>query len=230
MRVVAKSRFKTVASPEADGMYAWDEAQLRPHLRRPLPRGFYSQSPQTVARELLGRLLVSELCGELVAGIIVETESYLATRDSACHGSRGRTPKSEVMFGEAGVSYVYPIHAKYCFNVVTETINRPSAVLIRAIQPLWGIKTMEQRRSVGAQRDLARGPARLCQALAIDRRQNGLDLTLGRELWIDQCQGLEIDVRQIRATPRIGVTSAKSLKLRFIVAGNPFVSGPSYMR
>lgn len=230
MRAVAKSRFKSNQLRGTGDVLELDEFLLQHKLRRPLQREFYSRDPQTVARELLGRLLVSELCGDRVAGIIVETESYLARGDSACHGSRGRTPKSEVMFGEAGVSYVYPIHAKYCFNVVTETVDRPSAVLIRAIQPLFGLKTMEQRRSAGGQRDLARGPARLCQALAIDRRQNGLDLTLGCDLWIDAGQGIAVDNRQIRTTPRIGVTSAKTRKLRFIIAGNPFVSGPRYLR
>ncbi len=196
----------------------------------PLGRGFYERSPRIVARQLLGRLLVSRIGGELATGIIVETESYLATGDSACHAARGRTPKTEVMFGSAGLSYVYPIHAKVCFNVVTQSAERPSAVLIRAIEPVEGLATMRRRRRVESANDFARGPARLCQALAIDRTHNGLDLTLGDRLWIESKPAQVIRSKEIRVTQRIGVTSAKDALLRFVVAGNPFVSGPRRLR
>jgi DNA-3-methyladenine glycosylase len=168
---------------------------------------------------------VSRIGGSIVAGVIVETESYLANGDTACHASRGRTPKTEVMFGQAGLAYVYPIHAKYCFNVVTEQIDRPSAVLVRAVEPIVGIEAMQSRRGVEKIRDLARGPARLCQALSIDRAHNGLDLSLGRSLWIESRPAREIRSRHIRVTRRIGVTSAQELELRFVIDGNPFVSG-----
>ena len=196
----------------------------------PLDRAFYQRSPRVVARQLLGRLLVSQVGGELVSGIIVETESYLAQGDSACHAARGRTPKTEVMFGEAGISYVYPIHAKYCFNVVTQTVGRPSAVLIRAIEPVQGFTLMRRRRQIENFHDLARGPARLCQALAIDRAHNGIDLTLGRRIWIEAKPARVIRPNEVRATRRIGVTSAQDYLLRFVVAGNCFVSGPKRMR
>ena len=192
----------------------------------PLDRAFYQRSPRIVARQLLGRLLVSRIGGELVSGIIVETESYLAKEDSACHAARGRTPKTEVMFGEACFSYVYPIHAKVCFNVVTQSVGRPSAVLIRAIEPVAGFAVIRRRRRIDALRDLTRGPARLCQALAIDRTHNGLDLTLGNRLWIEAKPARLVRPNEIRRTRRIGVTSAKDKMLRFVIAGNCFVSGP----
>ncbi len=168
--------------------------------------------------------------GELTSGIIVETESYLAKGDSACHASRGRTPKTTVMFGSGGFAYVYPIHAKYCFNIVTEIASRPSAVLIRAIEPVDGIEIMQLRRRVDALGELARGPGRLCQALGIGREHNGLDLRLGRGVWIESVRQRAFTTKQIRATERIGVTSAQELKLRFVVVGSSFASGPKHSR
>lgn len=192
----------------------------------PLDTGLYSANPQSVARKLLGRLLVSVQNGELTSGIVVETESYLAVADSACHAARGRTRKTDVMFGPCGIAYVYPIHAKYCFNVVTENPGRPSAVLIRAIEPIDGIEVMQRRRQVEAITDLARGPARLCQAMGIGREHNGLDLTIGQRIWIESKPLRRYSERQIRLTPRVGVTTAQDLLLRYVVAGNRFVSGP----
>jgi DNA-3-methyladenine glycosylase len=159
-------------------------------------------------------------------GIIVETESYLAEGDSACHAAKGKKPKNEIMFGQAGIAYVYPIHAKFCFNVVTEEIDRPSAVLIRAIEPVRGIDVMGFRRGTDELRDLTRGPARLCQACSIDRQQNGLDLTVARQLWIASRPLRVVEPHEIRITRRIGVTSATDLELRFLIDGCPFVSGP----
>jgi DNA-3-methyladenine glycosylase len=195
----------------------------------PLDRKFYSRSPQVVARQLLGCVLVSEEDGDRVSGVIVETESYLAEGDSACHAARGRTARTAVMFGPSGMAYVYSIHAKYCFNVVTEREGRASAVLIRAIEPLEGIDSMRLRRRTDAVRDLTRGPARLCQALAIGPYHNNLDLTRGRTLWIET-GSRTFRSSQIRVTRRIGVTSAEELELRFAVANHPFVSGPKSMR
>lgn len=167
------------------------------------------------------------------AGRIVETEAYLACDDSACHAFRGRSKKNASMFGPAGRAYVYVIHARHCLNVVTETVGRPSAVLIRALEPLAGLTWMQRRRGTTIVRDLARGPARLCEALAVDRRLDGHNLTQGRELWI---AGPEASARwlsgivpsplgEIALTRRIGVTSAHELRLRFIASGSPFLSG-----
>jgi DNA-3-methyladenine glycosylase len=190
-----------------------------------LAREFYLRDPATVARELLGKLLLRETSAGMCGGRIVEAEAYLSRRDAACHASRGMTRRTEVMFGDGGHAYVYMIHHRWCLNAVTEPTGTASAVLIRAIEPLVGLELMHQRRRTDIVRDLARGPARLCEALAVDRTQNGWDLTAGRELWIaDDCELNGRPPRTVRSA-RIGVTSAHRRLLRFYVADNRFVSG-----
>ncbi|HUG93263.1 MAG TPA: DNA-3-methyladenine glycosylase [Planctomycetaceae bacterium] len=191
-------------------------------LRAPLPHCFYERDPVTVARELLGKCLVCSHGRHVTAGRIVEVEAYLARGDEACHAFRGRTRRNDSMFGPAGRAYVYSIHARYCLNAVTETEGVPSAVLIRAVEPLDGIRLMERRRGTTAALDLARGPARLCEAFGIDRSLDGWDLTRGRRLWIARGDGSEPP--PIAASPRVGVTSAHELPLRFYVPDNRFVS------
>ena len=199
-----------------------------PDARQILTGTFYSRGTIQVARELLGKQLVSTLEGETIRGIIVETEAYLASGDSACHASKRRTPRTEVMFGRGGLAYVYPIHGRVCFNVVTETEERGCAVLIRAVEPTTGWEVIKQRRGVIDQRRLTTGPACLCQAFAIGRAVNQSDLTVGRDVWVEEPN--EPVQFEIGISERIGVTSAKNLQLRFYQAGNPFVSGPSRMR
>lgn len=194
---------------------------------KPLTRDFYDRDPQAVAADLLGKLLVRKSDGGLCAGYIVETEAYLSCEDAACHASRGRTRKNATMFGRPGLLYVYPIHSRHCMNAVTEDEGTASAVLIRAIEPVTGIARMERRRGTTVARDLARGPGRLCQALDVDRRLDGWDLTSGRRIWIAED---EVSVRppvSVARSARIGVTSAHDLELRFFVAGSPFASGTS---
>ncbi len=191
----------------------------------PLPREFYDRDVKRVAQELLGKLLLRRTDDGLTSGRIVETEAYLAKNDSACHASRGKTRRNATMFGPPGHAYVYSIHARYCLNTVTEPLDVPSAVLIRAIEPLEGIELMQQRRGVEQLTDLTRGPARLCEALAIDRQLDTHDLTIGRELWIVD-DGFDIDEKSIITTRRIGVTSAEDLPLRYVIADSQYVSGP----
>lgn len=195
--------------------------------KRVLEQDFYARDTKLVARELLGCLLVSTIAGKKAAGIIVETEAYLAKNDSACHGVQGMNRKNATMFDEAGRAYVYPIHAKHCFNCVTQAVDQPTAVLIRAIQPMVGIPIMKERRTTDKESNLCSGPAKLCQSLAIDRQSDGLDLTLGQKIWIEQSDN---PPNKIKQTTRIGVTSAENLKLRFVIAGSAFASGPKYMR
>jgi len=190
-----------------------------------LPREFYARDPAVVARELLGKRLLRETPAGLCGGRIVEAEAYLSNRDPACHASRGLNRKNAAMFGPPGHAYVYMIHARWCLNAVTEPEGTPSAILIRAIEPLEGIDLMQQRRRTDILRDLARGPARLCEALAIDRTSNHCDLTIGRDLWIAEDPTLNgTPLRTIRSA-RIGVTSAHRRLLRFYLADNAFVSG-----
>jgi DNA-3-methyladenine glycosylase len=200
----------------------------RPTKPCPLDRPFYDRDPVIVARELLGKRLVSKTRDGLTAGRIVEVEAYLSANDPACHAARGMTRRNASMFAPAGLAYVYSIHSRWCFNVVTMPEGVPSAVLIRAVEPLEGLALMHARR-VGAPRplELARGPARLCQALGIDRQLDRHDLTVGRRLWIEDAPGERFDVR---VTPRIGISSAQELPLRFLVADNPYVSKPWFGR
>ncbi len=192
----------------------------------PLNQTFYEANTAQVARNLIGKTLVSVIDRKLVSGTIVETEAYLPSNDSACHASKHRTQRTEVMFGPAGFAYVYPIHAKYCFNIVTESIEQGCAVLIRALEPISGRTTIERRRGVQDPRRLTTGPANLCQSLGIDRSTNGHDLTLGKKVWIEEGLGLTESGITIKTSRRIGVTSAKARLLRFYSAGNPYVSGP----
>jgi DNA-3-methyladenine glycosylase len=195
-------------------------------LPLPLLRDFYARHPAIVARELLGKRLVRQTAdGSISAGRIVEAEAYLSSRDSACHASRGKTRKNATMFGPAGHAYVYMIHARWCLNAVTEDVGVPSAVLIRAIEPLEGIEQMHLRRGIEKQLDLARGPARLCAALDVTKQYDGWDLTAGRELWIADDAGPNGAPLKVARSRRIGVTSAHHRLLRFFVAGSPYVSG-----
>jgi DNA-3-methyladenine glycosylase len=200
---------------------------------RPLPKEFYDRPPQIVAPELLGKRLVRVTPEGLTAGRIVEVEAYLASGDPACHAARGRTNRNAAMFAPPGKAYVYSIHARWCFNVVTEPEGTPSAILVRAIEPLEGIDLMQLRRGTERLLDLARGPARLCEAMVIDKSLNGHDLTRRRDLWIEEGRAVpsrhvstdESQLRVIRSSPRIGISSAQDLLLRHYVAGSPFVSG-----
>ena len=194
-------------------------------LQVALPRAFYDRDVVTVARELLGKLLVRRIGRALTVGRIVETEAYLAAEDTANHSHRGRTRRNASMFGPPGHAYVYAIHARWCLNAVTEPEGTASAVLIRAVEPLRGVLAMRRRRRTDALRDLTRGPGRLCEAFAIDRALDGCDLTRGRGLWVAPRDHADDPPFQVLVTPRIGVTSAHDLPLRFAVAGSPFVSG-----
>lgn len=196
---------------------------------QPLPREFYARGPELVARDLIGKLLIRDTTSGRAGGIIVECEAYLSRRDPACHASRGQTRRNATMFGPPGHAYVYTIHNRWLLNAVTEPIGTPSAILIRAIEPLWGLEQMQQRRGTEILRDLARGPGRLAEALAIDRTYDGWDLTLGQELWIAQVPTNGHPLKILRSS-RIGISSAKHRLLRYFATGNPFVSGKRHVR
>jgi DNA-3-methyladenine glycosylase len=160
---------------------------------RILPRTYFNRPTLTVARSLVGKYLIRCIDGREVAGKIVEVEAYVGSQDKACHASKGRTQRTEVMFGPAGVAYVYLIYGMYyCLNVVTEREEFPSAVLIRAIE-LDG--------------ELIDGPGRLCRVLQIDRRLNRVDLTTGESLWFED-RGVSVRKGDVEAHPRIGVDYA----------------------
>ena len=172
-----------------------------------LKHHFYARDTRAVARELLGKKLVRKYRGHTLSGLICETEAYLGTIDSACHASRGKTPRNAVMFGRAGVAYVYFVYGMHhMLNIVTEDELNPCAILIRALVPLDGLELMQRYRG-RAGKVLTDGPAKLCQALAINKTLNGWDLTAGRKLWVEAQPS--IPARFIRKGPRIGIDYAR---------------------
>ncbi|HEY8325046.1 MAG: DNA-3-methyladenine glycosylase [Ktedonobacterales bacterium] len=190
----------------------------------PLPRAFYDRPTLEVARELIGKTLLRRTGEGVAGGLIVETEAYVSAIDPSAHGFRGQTPRNRSMFGEPGHAYVYRSYGiHFCLNVVTEGEGVAAAVLIRAIRPLVGVELMRARRGERiAERDLARGPGRLCQALALTLADDGADL-LGPSLWLAETPAMEAAL-PIAATPRVGIAQAAEWPWRFVVAGDPFVS------
>jgi DNA-3-methyladenine glycosylase len=190
---------------------------------RALPASFYARPTPVVARRLLGHVLVSEVGGRRTAGRIVETEAYLGPEDPASHGYRARrTRRNASMFERPGTAYVYFTYGMHwCLNAVTEREGFPAAVLIRALQPLEGLATMRRRRRSSSDRELCSGPAKLCQALGVTGREDGVSLTRGR-LRIVRHESRQRD--PIIVTPRIGITRAVDWPLRFSIAGSPWVS------
>jgi DNA-3-methyladenine glycosylase len=186
---------------------------------RVLPREFYARPAADVARDLLGKTLVHGR----TAGIIVEAEAYLGGEDLAAHSSRGITDRTRVIFGAPGHAYVYFIYGMYeCLNLVAEPEGVPGCVLIRAVEPVDGLELMWKRRPAARKvEQLASGPGRLTLAMGITRRHNGADLTRGPLLVLAPEHKLEI---KIVATPRIGISKCVDWPLRFVIAGNRFVS------
>jgi DNA-3-methyladenine glycosylase len=205
---------------------------------RPLDRAFFSRDPRRVARELLGKVLVRQrepadvrqAAGARLTGRIVEVEAYLGAEDPAAHAAAGNTARTSVLFGPPGHAYVYFIYGNhYCLNVSCEPEGRAGSVLIRALEPLSGMEEMAKARGIEIHgpKDLLKltsGPGRLAQAFAITRDlDNGCDLTsVASGLWIGE-DGYR--PHGVRITPRIGVTKAADRPLRYMLAGNTFVSG-----
>jgi len=200
-----------------------------------VPPGFYDRDPRRVGRELLGKVLVREETGKLVTARIVEVEAYLGTGDLAAHAAAGRTPRNQVLFGPPGRAYVYFIYGNhYCLNVSCLPDGVAGGVLFRALEPLEGIAAMARARKITLRGDrdlrlLTSGPGRLAEAFGITRtRDNGKDFTC-----VDSDLRIEddgFDVAKVLVTPRIGIIKAAELPLRYLIAGNPFVSGPLRLR
>ena len=176
-----------------------------------------------VAPRLLGSLLVRRIDGRDIIGRIVETEAY-DQADAASHSYKGRTPRTDVMFGPAGLAYVYFTYGMhYCFNVVTGPAGHGSAVLIRALEPLQGADLMLRFRTVHDQLQLTNGPAKLCQALRIDMILNGHDLSKPPLLLKAERSLPESEV--VRTT-RIGISREQDKPWRFYIRGNRYISKP----
>ena len=193
-----------------------------------LSKSFFTRDEvTTIARELLGKVLCTNIDGILTSGIIVETEAY-SQRERASHAFGGRrTPRTETFYNDGGISYVYMCYGiHYLFNVITNRHHTADAVLIRAIEPLEGIEDMLLRRGMDkiAHR-IAAGPGSVCMALGIDKSHNGIELKAG-QIWIED-RGISYKKSQIIASPRVGVDYAgKDAKLpwRYRVKDSPWVS------
>lgn len=201
------------------------EGRRRPSILH-LHREFYERSTVVVARDLLGKFLVHEMAGERRAGMIVETEAYVGPHDQACHAFKGRTERTEVMFGPAGHLYVYFIYGMYyCLNIVTEQAGFPAAVLIRALQPVErgsAFNFEETERSLRPN-----GPGKLCRFMQIDKTHYGLDLC-GGPIWVED-RGVSVSSGGIIKAPRVGVDYAGAWKdrpFRFYLKNNRWVSRP----
>jgi DNA-3-methyladenine glycosylase len=195
----------------------------RSRLAPPLERSFYDRPTEIVARELLGTVLEYRTVDGVASGRIVETEAYLGEHDLACHAAVGRTARTAPLYGPPGIAYVYFIYGMYwCFNAVTRAKDEPSAVLVRAIEPLEGVALMQQRRPrVKRPFDLTNGPGKLCLALGITGEQTWHPLQRP-PLVIRRGESIPDD--RVAVTPRIGITQWADAPLRWIVADNPYVS------
>ncbi len=202
----------------------------------PLGGHFYAGPTSEVAQRLLGKLLVRRLSnGQRLSGIIVEVEAYLSGDDPASHSSRGPGRRNASMFLAAGRLYVYSIHNRFCLNVVTEGDGIGSAVLIRALEPLEGLEQQSLLRGVaslpGAStsaqlRSLTTGPGRLCQALGVDKSLDGVELTTGNSIWLEAAPNFVNSIEwSVQTTPRIGISQAQELPLRWFIDGHQLVSG-----
>ena len=191
---------------------------------RKLARSFFQQPATQLARQLIGKILVRRLHGKEFQARVVETEAYLGPRDLASHASRGRTRRTEVLFGPAGHAYVYLIYGMYeCLNIVADRDGEPGCVLIRALEPVGGLSAMRKRRGLlknGARDyELANGPGKLTIAMGITRSHNGADLTRGP---LVVCDGTE-EKFETGVSPRIGIRHNADWPMRFYIAGNTSV-------
>jgi DNA-3-methyladenine glycosylase len=198
-------------------------------LKQPrlLPRSFYLDPPDVVARRLLGKLVTRRLDGQSLTGRIVEIEAYLGLDDPAAHAYAGKTERNAVLFGPPGFAYVYFIYGMhYCLNISCQPEGHAGGVLIRALEPVEGLATMARLRKLpenASPRLLTSGPGRLCQALDITRAaHNGIDVTSRTSPLQVLDDGYEPDI--IRSSPRIGISKATEHPLRFVIEGNPFIS------
>jgi DNA-3-methyladenine glycosylase len=207
------------------------------HRVRVLPTSFYDRDPRIVGRELLGKLMVRRRGRSVMAGRIVETEAYLGADDPAAHSASGLTARNRVLFGPPGRAYVYFIYGNhYCLNVSCLPDGEAGGILFRALEPVAGLAAMARNRDLDLRelqtprqlRLLTSGPGRLCEALDITRtRDNDKDFTdSASDLWIGDDGFVP---PKIAETARIGITKAVEHPLRYVIAGNEFVSGKSVL-
>ena len=199
---------------------------------RLLRREFFDRDPRVVSRELLGKLIVRREGSRTLAGRIVEVEAYLGAGDLAAHAAAGETERNSVLFGPPGHAYIYFIYGMhYCLNISCLPDGEAGGVLIRALEPVTGVSEMAKARKLrdlelisrGDLRKLTSGPGRLCEALGITReRDNGKDMVSPKS----DLQVMEDSfvIGEVAVTPRIGITKSAEMPLRYVIAGNSFVS------
>lgn len=197
-----------------------------------LARGFFNRDPRRVARELLGKLIVRGVGRKVLAGRIVEVEAYLGADDAAAHAAAGRTSRNSVLFGPPGHAYVYFIYGvHYCLNISCMPDGEAGCVLIRALEPVAGVRAMARARGLESldpesHRDLRKlmsGPGKLCEAFGITRpRDNGKDMLSPRSDLQVRDDGFR--PQHIRVTPRVGITKSADMPLRYLIDENVFVS------
>lgn len=187
-----------------------------------LPRTFFARDAITVARDLLGKILQRSINGKVISGRIVEVESYLGESDEAAHAFSGKTKRNQSLYLDAGHAYVHSIHMQNCLDIVAESAGVPASVLIRALEPLTGIERMRANRHRDALRDLTSGPGKLCQALAIDKSLDGIDICTTDSVMQVLDDGYK--VTQIVQSTRVGISKAAEHEYRFYVADSIFVS------
>jgi DNA-3-methyladenine glycosylase len=197
-----------------------------------LRRAFFNRDPRVVARELLGKLIVRREGSKRLAGRIVEVEAYLGAGDLAAHAAAGHTARNAVLWGPPGHAYIYFIYGvHYCLNISCLPAGVAGCVLIRALEPVSGLREMAEARALADMdltsmrdlRKLASGPGRLCEALGITRpRDNDKDMLSSKSDLQVMSDGFRVD--EVAVTQRIGITKATELPLRYVIAGNRFVS------
>jgi len=191
-----------------------------------LKRSFYAKNTVTVAKNLLGKFLVRKIGGRKLIGKIVEVEAYRGFDDPASHAHHGKTSRNWLMFGKPGYAYIYFIYGNhYCLNITTEKEGFPSAVLIRALEPVKGIDLMKKFRKTSNLKNLTNGPGKLTQALKITKKLNGLDLTKEDELYV--CSGQKKENFEVVSTYRVGIKVGLDKLWRFYIKNNRFVSTTS---
>jgi DNA-3-methyladenine glycosylase len=195
----------------------------QPRRAATLPVAFFRRPAEIVAADLIGKVVVSTVGGELTSGRIVETEAYLGYDDPASHGYlHRRNARNEALFGPPGLWYVYLSYGMHwCANLVCQGAGLASAVLLRALEPTDGLEVMRERRGAMPDRQLCSGPGRLCQALGINRELDGVPMSGGPVVVL---QGESVASSSIAATSRIGITKAADWPLRFHLAGSEWTS------
>ncbi|GAB4157148.1 MAG: DNA-3-methyladenine glycosylase [Candidatus Dojkabacteria bacterium] len=187
-----------------------------------LNNAFYNQDPITIAKALLGKLLIRNLNNQTLIGRIVEVEAYLGPEDAASHSYIGKTKRNQSLYLDGGHAYIHQIHMQNCLDIVVQARNSPRSVLIRALEPVKGIEQMEINRGRSKLEELTSGPGKLTQALEIDKSFDGIDVTDEDAPFYLADDGFKNF--EIVSGKRVGISKAADFEYRFYIKGNRFVS------